>query len=217
MITLKEAQAEAGKVSTGNGKMPGSTFAVSAKACNVGGKLAQLKGSVCHKCYALKIQALRPSVNTGWTNNLDKATRLIDSDPQRWVRFMAFQIRKAYEKTGEAYHRWFDSGDLQSPAMLQAICDVARATPEIRHWLPTRETKIVKDFTGPIPDNLIVRISSPMIDDKPIAGWHWTSTVHSKASEPAGHVCPASKQGNSCGSCRACWSDDVRNISYPLH
>jgi len=217
MITLKEAQAEAGKVSTGNGKMPGSTFAVSAKACNVGGKLAQLKGSVCHKCYALKLQNLRPSVNTGWTNNLDKATRLIDTDPQRWVRFMAFQIRKAYEKTGEAYHRWFDSGDLQSPAMLAAICDVARATPEIRHWLPTRETKIVKDFTGAIPDNLIVRISSPMVDDKPIAAWHWTSTVHSKASEPVGHVCPASKQGNACGSCRACWSDNVRNISYPLH
>ena len=217
MITLKEAQAEAGKVSTGNGKMPGSTFAVSAKACNVGGKLAQLKGSVCHKCYALKIQALRPSVNTGWTNNLNKATRLIDGDPQRWVRFMAFQIRKAYEKTGEAYHRWFDSGDLQSPAMLAAMCDVARATPEIRHWLPTRETKIVKDFTGAIPDNLIVRISSPMVDDKPIAAWHWTSTVHSKASEPVGHVCPASKQGNACGSCRACWSDNVQNISYPLH
>ena len=217
MITLKEAREQAGKVSTGNGKMPGSTFAVSAKACNVGGKLAQLKGSVCHKCYALKIQALRPSVNTGWTNNLNKAARLIDSDPQRWVRFMAFQIRKAYEKTGEAYHRWFDSGDLQSPAMLQAICEVARSTPEIRHWLPTRETKIVKDFTGAIPDNLIVRISSPMVDDKPIAGWYWTSTVHSKASEPAGHVCPASKQGNACGSCRACWSDNVRNISYPLH
>jgi len=217
MITLKEAQENAGKISIANRKMPGSTFGISAKDCNVGGKLAQLKGSVCYKCYALRAQKRYPSVNTGWTNNLNKAARLIDTDPQRWVRFITFQIRKAYEKTGEAYHRWFDSGDLQSPAMLQAICDVARATPEIRHWLPTRETKIVKDFTGPIPDNLIVRISSPMVDDKPIAAWYWTSTVHSKASEPVGHVCPASKQGNACGSCRACWSDDVRNISYPLH
>jgi hypothetical protein len=215
MITLKEAQ-NAGKISTGNTKMPGSTFAISAKACNVGGKLAGLKGSVCHKCYALKLQNLRPSVNAGWTGNLDKATRMIDADPARWVAYMSFQIKKAFDKTGEPFHRWFDSGDLQSVAMLDAICEVARATPDIRHWLPTRETKIVKDFTGVIPDNLVIRISSPMVDDKPINGWHWTSTVH-KNSEPAGHVCPARHQGNACGSCRACWSDDVRNISYPLH
>lgn len=38
MTTLKEAQ-EAGKVSVKNGKMPGSTFAISAKHCNVGESL----------------------------------------------------------------------------------------------------------------------------------------------------------------------------------
>lgn len=215
MITLKQAQ-EAGSISVRNTKMPGSTFAISARACNVGGKLANLKGSVCHKCYALKLQNMRPSVNTGWTGNLDKAVRMINSDPARWVAFMAFQINKAYEKTGEAFHRWFDSGDLQSVEMLEAICEVARATPHIKHWLPTREGKILKAFTGSLPDNLVIRVSSPMIDDKPMAGYIWTSTVH-KHSEPEGHVCPARHQGNSCGSCRACWSDGVRNISYPLH
>ena len=215
MTTLKESL-EAGRISTGNTKMPGSTFAISAKHCNVGGKLAQIKGSVCHKCYALKLQNLRPSVNTGWTGNLDKATRMIQADPARWVAYITFQINKAFEKTGEPYHRWFDSGDLQSVEMLDAICAVARATPHITHWLPTRETKIVKDYTGAAPDNLIVRISSPMVDDKPISGWYWTSTVH-KTTEPVGHVCPARHQGNACGSCRACWSRNVPNISYPLH
>jgi len=185
MTTLKEAQS-AGKISIGNTKMPGSTFAVSAKHCNVGGKLADLEGSVCYECYALRLQNFRPTVNAGWTGNLDKA------------------------------NRWFDSGDLQSVEMLEAICEVARTTPQIRHWLPTRETKIINDFTGSIPDNLIVRVSSPMIDDKPINKYIWTSTVH-KNSEPVGHICPARHQGNACGSCRACWSDDIRNISYPLH
>jgi hypothetical protein len=215
MTTLKEAQS-AGKISTGNTKMPGSTFAISARACNVGGKLADLKGSVCHKCYALKLQNLRPSVNMGWTSNLDKASRMISTDPARWVKFMAFQINKAFEKTGEPFHRWFDSGDLQSVEMLEAICEVARATPQSKHWLPTRETKIVKAVRVSLPDNLVVRVSSPMVDDKPMAGYIWTSTVH-KTTQPDGHVCPARHQGNACGSCRACWSDGVRNISYPLH
>jgi len=215
MITLKQAQ-EAGKISTGNTKMPGSTFAISARACNVGGKLANLKGSVCHKCYALKLQNLRPSVNTGWTGNLDKASRMIATDPARWVAFMSFQIQKAFEKTGEPFHRWFDSGDLQSVEMLGAIAEVAKATPQIKHWLPTREGKILKDWRGLLPNNLIIRLSSPMVDDKPIAGYVWTSTVH-KHSKPDGHVCPARNQGNACGSCRACWSDGIGNISYPLH
>jgi hypothetical protein len=216
MPTLKEAH-DAGKVSVGNGKMPGSTFAISAKHCKVGSKLAEVKGSTCHRCYALKLQNLRPSVNTGWTNNLNRAVQMIDKDPARWVAFMSFQIEKAYEKTQEPFHRWFDSGDLQSEAMLQAICDVARATPSIKHWLPTREAKIVKNFGEPIPDNLIVRVSSTMINDGPMSGHIWTSTVHNKTGAPVGHVCPASHQGNQCGSCRACWSDSVKNVSYPLH
>lgn len=216
MTTLKESH-DAGKVSVGNGKMPGSTFAISAKHCKVGSKLAEVKGSTCHRCYALKLQNLRPSVNTGWTNNLNKAVQMIDKDPARWVAFMSFQIQKAYEKTQEPFHRWFDSGDLQSEAMLQAICDVARATPSIKHWLPTREAKIVKNFGEPIPDNLIVRVSATMINDAPIVGHIWTSTVHNKTGVPVGHVCPASHQGNQCGSCRACWSDSVKNVSYPLH
>jgi hypothetical protein len=216
MQTLKEAQG-AGKVSTGNGKMPGSTFAISAKHCKVGSKLAKVEGSTCHRCYALNIQSFRPSVDIGWTNNLNKAVQMIDKDPARWVAFMSFQIEKAMLKTGQPFHRWFDSGDLQSEAMLQAICDVARATPSIKHWLPTREAKLVKSFTGLIPDNLVIRVSSTMINDKPMSGHPLTSTVHNKKGDPVGHVCPASKQGNQCGSCRACWSENVQNISYPLH
>ena len=32
-----------------------------------------------------------------------------------------------------------DSGDLQSLEMLEAIAEVARQTPEVKHWLPTKE------------------------------------------------------------------------------
>lgn len=219
-MTLKAAIADAGKVSLGNGKMPGSTFAISATKCKVGSKLAAIKDSTCSRCYALKLEKLRPSVNKGWLANYEKAVSLIDTAPEKWAAACVFQIMRAYLKSKEAYHRWFDSGDLQSVAMLAAICDVARKTPLIAHWLPTRESGIVKAFLaqgGTLPANLIVRVSSTMIGDAPISGHANTSTVHRKNSANIGHACPASTQGNNCGTCRACWSHSVPNVSYPLH
>ena len=219
-LTVKAAVETAGRISAGNSKMPGSTFAISAKECLVGAKLAKVEGSVCSRCYALKLQKLRPSVDQGWTANYEKATRMIDANPEGWVKACVFQINRIAAKTGVPNHRWFDSGDLQSVAMLAAICAVAEATPEIAHWLPTREAKIVKDYLkqgGTIPSNLVVRVSSTMIGDAPLSGHANTSTVHRKGDEPAGHVCPASQQGGNCGDCRACWSPAVKNVSYPLH
>ena len=219
-MTLKAAIADAGKVSLGNGKMPGSTFAISATKCKVGSKLAAIKDSTCSRCYALKLEKLRPSVNKGWLSNYEKAVSLIDTAPDKWSAACVFQIMRAYLKSKEAYHRWFDSGDLQSVAMLSAICDVAQKTPLIAHWLPTRESGIVKAYLvqgGVIPSNLIVRVSSTMIGDAPISGHANTSTVHRKKEAHNGHACPASTQGNNCGSCRACWNHSVPNVSYPLH
>jgi hypothetical protein len=220
MLTLKQSQAEAGAISTRNSKMPGSSFAISAKRCQVGSKLAKVEGSTCSRCYALKLQKMRPSVDQGWEANYLKATQLIAQAPEKWAKAMAFQIDKAATKTGQPFHRWFDSGDLQSVEMLRAIVLTAEATPAIRHWLPTREARIVKDYVttfGHFPDNLIVRVSSTMVGDAPVTSHPWTSTVHKKGQAANGHVCPASKQGNACQDCRACWDKSVPNVSYPLH
>lgn len=219
-MTLKAAQDSAGKISLGNGKMPGSTFAISATKCKVGGKLATVKDSTCSRCYALKLEKLRPSVNKGWLSNYEKAVSLIANAPDKWIAACVYQIEKAFHKSGQAFHRWFDSGDLQSVEMLSAICRVAESTPDIAHWLPTRESAIVKAYKasgGNIPGNLVIRVSSTMIGDKPISGHANTSTVHRKGTAHNGHACPASTQGNNCGDCRACWNPGVHNISYPLH
>lgn len=223
-MTLKAAIQDAGKVSLGNGKMPGSTFALSATKCKVGAKLVKVQGSTCAKCYALRLEKLRPSVHQGWLANYEKAVALIANKPEQWVAACVFQINRAFLKSGQPFHRWFDSGDLQSVAMLSAICDVAKATPDINHWLPTREAGIVKAYKaqgGIVPGNLVIRVSSTMVNDAPIKGHANTSTVHRKGTEAHGHACPASMQGNSCGygdsACRACWNSKVQNVSYPLH
>lgn len=218
VMTLKEAQ-ESLKVSQGNSKMPGSTFAQDSFACNVGSRLASVKGSVCESCYARKIQKLRPSVNQGWKSNLEKARHWLQVNPTQWIKAATFQIEKLAAKSGERFHRWFDSGDLDSFEQLVAIVQVAESTPTIKHWLPTREIRIVKrymDEIGDFPKNLVVRVSSPMIGDSPLT-FPNTSTVHRKGESVHGMECRAYTQGNQCGDCRACWNPDVSNISYKKH
>lgn len=219
MFTLKSSIEIAGAVSNRNSKMPGSSFALSATTCQTGGKLATLKDSTCSRCYALKLEKMRPSVHQGWLANYMKATQMIALNPAQWSKACAFQIMRMAVKSGEYFHRWFDSGDLQSIEMLEAIAEVARQTPEVSHWLPTREATMVRDWLSRghvCPDNLIIRISSTMIGDGPRNANH-TSTVHRKGQSVEGHTCPASQQGNACQTCRACWSKDVKNVSYPLH
>ena len=216
--TVKSSQ-EYGKIGKGNSKMPGSTFSTDAFACKVGSKLAQVEGSVCASCYARKIQKLRPSVNKGWQANYIKSVTMIENNPDKWAEAVAFQINRIALKTGENYHRWFDSGDLDSVAMLRAIVKAVKLTPHIKHWLPTREAKVVKEYHaryGQWPNNLIIRVSATMVGDKPISGHKYTSTVHRKGQEVHGYECPAPKQGNNCGDCRACWSRTA-NVSYTKH
>jgi Gene product 88 len=216
---MAAAMRDAGQVSIRNSKMPGSSFAVTTDHCNVGSKLALIEGSTCHKCYAISIEKRYPSAHQGWSNNYLKATRMIEERPEQWAAAMAFQIQRFAEKTSEPFHRWFDGGDLASMAMLKAIVRVCELTPNIKHWLPTREAALVKAFMKEraFPTNLVVRVSATMIDDKPLAHYEHTSTVHSKAVQPQGAICEARTRGNICGPCRACWSGDIQNVSYPLH
>ena len=198
-----------GVISTKNTKMGSTTFAIDAFACKVGSKLAKIEGTPCFSCYARKLQKLRPSVDTGWKANLAKWNA---SDPILWIKAMAFQIER-YNVDG--FHRWFDSGDLQSLEMLDAIVEVAKATPQIKHWLPTQERGIVKQYSKPIPDNLIIRVSASMVNgDKP--SFDHASQVFYKV-DPKGFECGASKRGNACGPCKACWDKSIDFISYPKH
>jgi len=215
-MLVKEA-VEFGKISLGNTKMPGTTYAVDAFACITGSKLAKVEGSICNQCNMIRLQKLRPSVDKGYKKNLfkwQKWNSFGNVGQQMWIKAMVFQILRANVEE----HRWFDSGDLQSLTMLLSIAEVARQTPLVKHWLPTKEYSIyaeyLKDNTE--PDNLVVRVSATMIDGKPSKAFRNTSTVH-RNSEPLGFECKARTRGNSCGPCRACWSKEIENISYPKH
>jgi len=203
-----------GKVSTGNTKMPGTTYAIDAFACQTGSRLANIDGTPCRHCYARKLQKLRPSVDAGWKANLNKWNA---AEPDQWAQAIAFQIIK---RNTDGYHRWFDAGDLQSVEMLDAIVAVCRMTPRVRHWLPTQERRIVAEWlaiNGQFPDNLIVRVSASKLNGALPKGATHGSQVYTRDAAPKGKVCEARQRGNQCGPCRACWSHDVALISYPKH
>lgn len=210
-----------GKVSIKNSKMPGSTYAQDSFACKVGDKLAKVKGSVCFGCYARRIAKLRPSVRTGHENNLAKWRECASKGMvgiSEWVDSMVYQIEKAYQKTGEPYHRWFDAGDLDGSDQLMAILEVAYRMPHISFWLPTRETGILKSVEYEfVPINLVIRVSSVMVNDRPIHKYAHTLTVHTKGLPHSGQECMAYTRGNNCGDCRMCWDILVDNVSYKKH
>lgn len=208
-MLVKEAQ-EFGKIGSRNSKMGTTDFSIDAFACITGSKLAKVPGTTCHKCYARHLQNLRPSVDKGWKDNLDKWNA---ADPDRWAQAMAFQIKR-YNTDG--YHRWFTSGDLQSVEMLDAIVQVARMTPEVQHWLPTQERAMLDAYEeagGELPDNLTPRVSASKVDGK-LPNYPNVSGV---TRDKAKVTCPASQQGNACLDCKACWSKDVHSIIYPKH
>jgi len=186
-------------------------------SCKTGGKLAQIPGSVCSDCYAYKGNYRFKNVKAPRDANLAEVNAALASDAAAtaWVLEMVNKINDS----GFAYFRWHDSGDIQSERHLELICLVCEQTPEVKHWLPTREYSMVQNvlFDRTIPENLNIRLSAHMIGRtlEP-AGPFSTSSVDAGT----GWQCPAAhnpaNEGN-CKSCRACWDRKVGNVDYAQH
>jgi len=183
-------------------KMPGLSYSLPAWECKTGAKLVKVPGSVCAGCYAMKGNYTRyPAIKAAQYRRLDAIKHPL------WVEAMAAKIKR------QKWFRWHDAGDIQSADHLKKIFEVCKLTPATKHWMPTREAQFLKDVNPEeVPENLIIRMSSHMIDQGPVSFWPWTSTVGSKT-----RTCPAPDQGNSCGSCRTCWNREIPNIEYGKH
>tara|TARA_R100001594_G_scaffold34170_4_gene63086 strand:- start:3054 stop:3842 length:789 start_codon:yes stop_codon:yes gene_type:complete len=158
---LKEALEVIGGLSDTK-KMDCPSYGIPADLCITGSKLRSVKGSTCESCYAYFKGMYR------FDNVRDAQFRryetLQNEDREKWISAFVYIINKRNEK----YFRWHDSGDLQSVDHLKRIAEIAILTPNCKHWLPTREAKIVKEFLDnyECPQNLCIRISDTMIDAK---------------------------------------------------
>ncbi len=199
-MNTKEAWALVGGLSKPS-KMPGWSIGIPAKECKTGSKLRLIPDSVCSECYALKNCYMFKVVQEAQYRRLEAIQH------PDWVLAMATLINS---KKPDVF-RWHDSGDVQDVQHLEKIFEVCKLTPSKRHWMPTREAWI-KDHMHKAPANLVVRFSSPMVDQGPVKSWANTSTVSTKS-----RTCPAPDNNNECGSCRACWDPLVKNIEYGKH
>lgn len=225
-LTPVRARAIAGTLGAPS-KMPGAAYGIDAFQCKVGDKLAKIPDSVCFGCYARK-----NFYRYWWPAVKARANRQRSLVHEFWVEAMISMITDYQREGGEPFFRWHDSGDLQGAWHLANICAVAEATPGIRHWLPTREYRMVLDYRaagGVVPPNLTIRLSAHYLDEVPSVPRAitdmLTSTVHRHTLKPTqvsarrkdSIECKAYMREGVCGPCRACWDPRVRNISYAVH
>lgn len=223
---MKEAEGIAGALGHPS-KMPGFSYGISASLCITGSQLRKIPGSVCSGCYAMTdwYRSWRPLLE-------GHARRERGIRHPRWVEAMVAMITQKCKH--EPWFRWHDAGDLRGVWHLTNIVRVCELTPQVRHWLPTREYEMVASYLASgksFPPNLVVRLSAHMIDSDPVvpvAIKHLpTSTVSSAPASSMGMKlidgkgsieCRAVEaRDNKCGECRACWDPRVTNVSYPQH
>jgi hypothetical protein len=222
-MTIKEAEAITGGGLTKVSKMPCKTYNLPARYCHVGSKLREqgqrelkLYGKTripCGVCYTFKGQFTFPGVAES------QERHFATLDHPLWVPAMAALIAKQ----SPHYFRWHSSGDVQSIEHLRRICDVCDLTPGTKHWLPTQERDVLKQYLaayGHFPSNLCVRVSAAVINGIPGTYRGCTERQASMIAEApveGAWNCPAPQQGNACGDCRACWDRSVPLVAYHLH
>lgn len=206
--TRKEALAIVGSLSAPS-KMPCWGYSLPATACKMGQILNKIPDTICSKCYALKGRYVFSNVKAAMYRRL----KAVAENP-RWTDAMIYLVKDM------PYFRWHDSGDIQSLSHFKKIVDVAKATPNTAHWLPTREYAILKEFfaEGNIcPSNLIIRISSLKLSAATPDGMAKKYGLVVSAVAVDNFNCPASLQENECKNCRKCWDKSVYNVIYKLH
>lgn len=223
-MTLQQATAIAGTLGQPS-KMPGAAYGIDAFQCRKGGELVDDPSSTCHGCYA------RRNFYRYWRAAVvARARRQAAIHHRFWAEAMIALIWDYLENGGEPAFRWHDSGDLHGPWHIANICAVAEATPNVRHWIPTREYADVERYLqagGVIPTNLAVRLSAHYVGRPAVVPAALsrlpTSTTHRSGDPPPLRgkgeiVCRAiDADVNMCGKCRACWDNRVTNVSYRMH
>ncbi len=210
------AAVEAARMAVGNfsgpAKMPCLSWSIPPSQCKVGAVLAQIPGTSCDICYAKKGRYVMDNVAEAMQRRYDTWKSMPD---QEFVDNFAKGLK------GQRYFRWFDAGDVQGERMLNQIVKIAQQTPDVQHWLPTKEAMLVdkwqKSHPEGWPKNLQVRVSLPLVgvDPAKLPRKDPSRQLPRAGIVKTGASCPASNQGGACGRCRRCWSN--QDVTYKQH
>jgi hypothetical protein len=166
--------------------------------------------TACQGCYARSgmyhfgaVKAVRADNKADWQRT-------------GWVSDMIHALRK------DTHFRWFDSGDVYALNLAEKIYSIMEATPNTKHWLPTRMHKFTK-FQDVLKrmqalPNVMVRPSSDAVDGTYTKGVHGSTILPDATSADSDtFVCNAPSQGGKCLDCRACYDKAVPVIGYIAH
>lgn len=129
------------KISKGNSKM-GSVLSVSLPS------IKTCRQCACReKCYAQKLERLRPSVRNAYQHNLE----VLQKDPDTYWREVEASIMMS------RFFRFHVSGDIPNAGYLKNMVDVTNRNPHCQVLCFTKKYEIVNEFIsdgGVLPDNL---------------------------------------------------------------
>jgi len=227
ITSIKQAEKNIGGLSN-TSKMPALSTGISVEHCDTGSVLIEVDGSACFGCYADGGRYNMPNVQLALAERFDK----YKENSELWVCSIVYILRNSKLMQRVPFFRWFDSGDLVDLNHLIAIYTVVANTPNISHWLPSKEWNLIKVtkfwevLSGQIP-NLVIRLSSPF-KNKPFKPNQYNNSsvvltqaefdrTIDKADETGIFYCPASSQDGECKDCRACWYPDIECVAYRFH
>jgi hypothetical protein len=163
----------------------------------------------CSGCYATTGYYRMPNAINARNHNAEDWKR--DS----WVNDMVTEIQN------DKLFRWFDSGDMYHINLAKKILQIMKATPNTRHWMPTRMAKfpkfqkIIKEMND-LP-NVAVRFSSDSINGE-FDSRHGSVIIPDANSVPEGvKVCESYSRGGKCANCSDCWDKSIKVIGYVQH
>jgi hypothetical protein len=195
-----------------NSKMPSYTLAIPARqTCPRGDKLAMVAGTVCSGCYAMKGLDAMPDSKRAKTRRLAVVNLALESGMVAGLWLDAFKVAMR----GETHFRWHSAGDIFSSQYAILMQMAIAATPHVKHWIPTRESRYADAFDA--YDNVAFRVSDDMVNQDRNKHNGNTSGVHTAEHGGRGVQCPAYNNDGKCGECRMCWSKEAKHISYKIH
>lgn len=184
------------KISPGNQKM-GAIASISLPA------IKTCRDCKCNqKCYAAKLERLRPTVRNAYAHNLN----VLCNDPETYWREVEASIMM------NRYFRFHVSGDIPNPEYFTKMIEVANRNPHCEILCFTKRYEIVNDFLsdgGTIPDNLHIILSG--WDGLPMANPFHLPEAHVIYKDGTTTARPDAKQcGGNCTECAmtdgGCWS-----------
>lgn len=170
MVTYNTVHSKHGYIfSTGNNKM-GKVLSFSIPpiiTCHPDAPCTKRDGKKFSKCYADKLQILRPSLAKSWENNLDLLMK--DNEYENFIEDTVSVITFV----DPVMFRWHVGGDIFELGYLNAMLEIAESCPAVKFWAFTKRFDTVSEWLEMYPNgkfptnfNLILSVWPPHMPDQ---------------------------------------------------